>query len=161
MEGMPIPSAFGKSPVETGGADLAYLLLRLGGKLQRIAFAAAGFRPARGLGLSHVARINGDNADAAPMRGHHHPIGLVLAHAKLALEHGDDELARGVVVVEQDDLVQPRPFRLEANLGAPLGGDVAHCSNASRSWTSFSHVWEGACNSRACLRSGERGVEKR
>src|SRR5262249_13409004 len=124
------------------------LLLRLGRKLQRIALAAAGFRSARGLGFGYVARIDGDNADAAPMRRHHHPIGLVLAHTKLALEHRDDELARSVVVVEQDDLVQPRPFRLKANLSAPLGGDVAHCSNASRSRTSFSHVREGACNSR-------------
>src|SRR5262249_52272819 len=38
------------------------LFLRLGGKLQRIALAAAGFRSARGLGLGDVPGIDGDHA---------------------------------------------------------------------------------------------------
>src|SRR5262245_10010804 len=102
------------------------LFLRLGGKLERIALATAGFRSARGLGLGDVPGVDGDHAYPASMSGHHHPIGLILAHAEFPLEHGDDELARGVVVVEQNDLVQARPFRLEADLGARLGGDVGH-----------------------------------
>src|SRR5262244_3279657 len=102
------------------------LFLRLGGKLQRIALAAAGLGPARRLGLGDVPGIDGDHANAAPMGGHHHAIGLVLAHAELTLEHGDHELPRGVIVVEQNDLVQARPFRLQAYLGARLGGDVGH-----------------------------------
>src|SRR6266542_947258 len=67
-------------------------------------------------------------------------IGLILIHAEFCLEHGDDELARRVVVVEQNDFVQARPFRLQTNLGARLGGDVGHCSSTFRSSAPFSHV---------------------
>ena len=47
------------------------------------------------------------------MRRHHHPIGLVLVHAEHRLEHLHDELARRVVVVEQDHFVERRALRLE------------------------------------------------
>src|SRR5262249_40904122 len=62
MEKMPISSAFCKSPTEPDGANNARLFLRLGGKLQRIAFAATGFRSARGLGLGDVPGVDGDHA---------------------------------------------------------------------------------------------------
>src|SRR5215831_13765453 len=38
------------------------LFLRLGGKLQRIALAAAGIRSARGLGLGDIPGVDGDHA---------------------------------------------------------------------------------------------------
>src|SRR5262249_4713236 len=62
MEKMPISSALCKSQMEPGGADFARLFLRLGGKLQRIALAATGFRSARGLGLGDVPGVDGDHA---------------------------------------------------------------------------------------------------
>src|SRR5207253_10164985 len=107
------------------------LFLRLGRELQRIAFAAAGLSAARRLGLGDIARENAHHADTAAMRRHHHPVGLVLAHAEFALEHGDDEFARRVVVVEQNHFVQARPFRLETNLGARLDSDIRHCGSSS------------------------------
>src|SRR4029434_10589177 len=109
------------------------LFLRLGSELQRIALAAGGFRPARRVGLGDVSGVDGDRAYATLMGRHHHPIGLILIHAEFCLEHGDDELARRVVVVEQNDFVQARPFRLQTNLGARLGSDVGHCSSTLRS----------------------------
>src|SRR5262245_22308675 len=72
MEEMPIPSAFRKSPMEPGGANFTRLFLRLGGKLQRIALAAAGFRSARGLGLGDIPGVDGDHAHPAPVGRHHH-----------------------------------------------------------------------------------------
>ena len=42
------------------------------------------------------------------MRGHHHPIGLILVHAEHRLEHLHDELARRIVVVKQDHFVERR-----------------------------------------------------
>src|SRR5262245_1274713 len=105
------------------------LFLRLSGKLQRIAFAAASLRAARRFGLRNVTRVDGNHADAAAMRRHHDAICLIFAHAEFALEHGHDELARRVVVVEEDHLMQARPFRLETNFGARLRGDVGHCSS--------------------------------
>src|SRR5262245_6732985 len=60
------------------------------------------------------------------MRRDHHPVGLLLAHVEDGLEHADHELARRVVVVEQNDLVEARPLRLGPNLGARLGDNVRH-----------------------------------
>src|SRR5215211_7118353 len=52
---------------QNGRACGGTLFLRLGGELQRIALATAGFRSARGLGLGDVAGVDGDDAHAAPM----------------------------------------------------------------------------------------------
>src|SRR4029077_8235850 len=54
------------------------LFFRLGGELQRIALAPAGFRSARGLRLGDVPGVDGDHAYPAPMGRHHHAIGLIL-----------------------------------------------------------------------------------
>src|SRR6266436_5986529 len=77
----------------------AFSFLRLGRKHEGIALAAAGFRRARRFGLGDVFRVDRNNAGATPMGRHHHPIGLVAAHAEFSLEHRDDELPWRVVVV--------------------------------------------------------------
>jgi hypothetical protein len=92
------------------------LFLRLGRKRERIAFAAARLRRARGFGLGNVFGVDSDNADPAPMGGHHHPIGLALAHAEFRLQHRDDELPRRVIVIDEDDLVEARSFGLRLEL---------------------------------------------
>jgi hypothetical protein len=76
--------------------------------------------------LGAVLGVDRDDAGAAPVRGHHHPTGLFLAHAEFRLQHRDDELARRIVVVDQYHLVQPRPFGLQPDLGAWLRSDVPH-----------------------------------
>src|SRR5215831_747802 len=60
------------------------------------------------------------------MRRDHDLVGLVLGHPEFRLEHGDDELARRIVVIEQDHLVQAWPFRLGADFGLRLGDGVIH-----------------------------------
>src|SRR4051812_41040182 len=57
------------------------LFLRLGREEQRIALALAELGRLLGLGLGDVAREHRDNAGAALMRRHHHPVGLALVHA--------------------------------------------------------------------------------
>ena len=57
-------------------------------------------------------------------RGDHHLVGALLAHAELGLEHHDDEVARRVVVIDQDDLVQPRPFQLRFRRGFRFDGRI-------------------------------------
>ena len=80
------------------------------------------FRPASVARVALVSamslRIDGDDADAAPVRGDHHAVRLVLAHAELRLEHGDHEFARREVVVDENDLVEARPLGLRPDLGA-------------------------------------------
>jgi hypothetical protein len=60
------------------------------------------------------------------MRRYHDLVGLILGHPEFRLQHEDDEFARRVVVVEQDDLVQARPLGLGANLGLGFGDGVDH-----------------------------------
>ena len=62
------------------------------------------------LGLGD-SRRDGDDAAALAVRRQHHAVGLVAGHAEDGAEHADDELARRVVVVQQDDLVDLRPLR--------------------------------------------------
>jgi len=50
------------------------------------------------------------------MCGHHHSIGLFLAHPEFGLEHRDNELPRRVVIVDQDDLVKARSFSFRSDL---------------------------------------------
>jgi len=102
------------------------LFLRLGREQQRITLAAACVRRSRRLALGDVLREHGDHADAALMRGDHHPIRLILIHAELRLEHSDHKFPGRIVVVQQDDLVQARSFRLQSNFGARFARDVAH-----------------------------------
>src|SRR6266852_8716462 len=102
------------------------LFLWLGRKDERIALAAAGFRRARSFGLGDVSRVDRNNAGATPMRRHHHPIGLIVAHAEFSLEHRDDELPWRVVVVHKDDLVKAWSLRLWQDFDAWLGDDLSH-----------------------------------
>jgi hypothetical protein len=60
------------------------------------------------------------------VRGDHDLVGLVLGHAEFRLQHRDDKFSRGVVVVDEDDLVQARPFGLGLDLGFRLGDGVDH-----------------------------------
>ncbi len=53
---------------------------------------------------------DGDDADAFAMGGHHDSIGAGLADAELGFQNRDDEFARRVIVVDQNDLVQLRPL---------------------------------------------------
>src|SRR5258707_4632821 len=102
------------------------LFLRLGRKHEGIALAAAGSGRARRFGLGDVFRVDRNNAGATPMRRHHHPMGLVAAHAEFGLKHRDDELPWCVVVVHKDDLVKARPLRLWQDFNAWLGDDLSH-----------------------------------
>src|SRR5262249_26191375 len=88
------------------------LFLGLGREQERIALGATGVGGACRLGLGDVLGEHRDHADAEPVCGDHHLVGLVVGHAEFALEHGDDEFARGVIVVDQDHLVQPWPLDL-------------------------------------------------
>ncbi len=62
------------------------------------------------------------------MRRHHDAIGLVLGGAEHRLQHLDHELARRVVVIEQNDLVESRllDLGLEDRLGFQDVDVVAH-----------------------------------
>src|SRR5712671_174062 len=119
-------------------------LLRLGREQERIAFGAAGVGRARRLGLGDIPGIDRDHADAAAVRRHHHVVGLVLVHAELRLEDRDDELARREVVVDQNDLVQTRPLRLQPDFGACLAGGLGHLAvfpvAAPDAGSTFSHA---------------------
>ena len=106
-------------------ADLL-LFLRLGGEQQRIAFGAAGIGGARRLGLGDILGEDRDHAYAEPVRGDHDLVGLILGHAEFRLQHRDDKFSRGEVVVDEDDLVQARPFGLGLDPGFRLGDGVDH-----------------------------------
>src|ERR1700722_5267940 len=99
-------------------AATAGLFLRLGREQKRVALAAACFGSSRRLTLGHVLGVDRDHARTAPMCSHHHPIRLVLVHAKLRLQYRDDELPRRKIVVDENNLMEPRSFRLRPNLGA-------------------------------------------
>jgi hypothetical protein len=99
---------------------------RLGRKQEWISLAAAPICCSRRLTLGNVPGVDGDNAYAAPVRRHHHAAGLILTHAEFRLQDGDDELPRRKVVIDENDLVQARSFRLKPNLDAWPDGDVAH-----------------------------------
>src|SRR5438105_1720757 len=101
----------------------AWLLLGLRREGEGIAGAAAELRALRRFGLGDVLGEYGDYADPPFVRGHHHAVGLILVHAEHGLEHLDDELPRRVVVVEQDNLVEPRPFCFRLNLCARFGSN--------------------------------------
>jgi hypothetical protein len=58
--------------------------------------------------------------------GHHHPQGLILAHAKFCLQNHDDELAGRKVVIDQNDFVETGPFDLYLIFDVGLGDDVSH-----------------------------------
>src|SRR5690349_17735523 len=93
-------------------------IFRLGREHEGIALPAAGLGAARRLGLGDILGEDGDNARPALVRGDHDTVRLLLAHAEFALEDDHDELARRVVVVEQDDLVELRPRDLRLDLDA-------------------------------------------
>lgn len=104
------------------------LLLRLGRKRQRKAGGLAGIGGAGGLGLGDIAGEDGNDATALPVRGDHDAVGLVFGDAELGLEHANHKLARRVIIIEQDHLVELRLFDLGFGRSARLGdgGVVAH-----------------------------------
>src|SRR5947208_7226554 len=95
---------------EPATLDDLLLFLRLGGEQQRIALGAAGIGGARRLGLGDILGEDRDHADAAPVRGDHDLVGLILDHAEFGLQHREDEFERREIVVDEDDLVEARPF---------------------------------------------------
>src|SRR6516162_10933117 len=99
-------------------------LLGFGGEQQRIALGAAGVGGARRLGFGNVLGEDRNHAYAAPVRGDHDLVRLVLGHSEFRLQYRDDEFARRVVVIEKDDLVQPRTFGLGLDPGLRLGDGV-------------------------------------
>jgi hypothetical protein len=101
-------------------------LLWLGRKHKRIALAPARFRCPHRLGLGDVSRVDRNNADATPMRRHHYPIGLTVAHTELSLQQLNDELPRRVVIVHEDDLVKTRSLSFWQNFEAWLGDGLSH-----------------------------------
>src|SRR5262245_15606431 len=100
--------------------DIGVLLFLLCGEIERIALGAAHFRSFFRLRLRHVAGINRDDAGALLVRCHHHLVGVAFVHPEYGLEYLHDELARSVIIVEQDDLPQRRTLRLWLDLGARL-----------------------------------------
>ena len=56
---------------------------------------------------------------------------VILGHAEFRLQDGDDKFAGREVVVDEDDLVQARPFGLGPNLGFRLGDGVDHPGGTS------------------------------
>src|SRR5580658_8154256 len=118
---MPQASSTPSRP-RTGGD----LFFRFGSEAQRITLGRAGFGAAGGLGLGDVLHEHGDDADAFAMRGHHNVERLSFVEAENRLQHLDHEVARGIIVVEQYDLVQARARDARLGLDLPLGGDLAH-----------------------------------
>src|SRR6266849_6751453 len=116
---------------ESGKQRSLSLFFRLGGEQQRVALGAAGVGGARCLGLGDVLGEDRDHAYAEPVRGDHDLVGLVLGHAEFRLQHRDDKFARREVVVDEDDLVQARPFGLGLYLGFRLGNGVDHSASTS------------------------------
>src|SRR3981081_796874 len=67
--------------------------LRVGGEEQRVALCAAGIGGTGRRGLGDVLREDRDHAYAAPVRGDHDLVGLVLGHAEPRHHNTADEIA--------------------------------------------------------------------
>src|SRR5262245_35474950 len=91
-----------------------------------MAVLTAGVGALRRLALGDIAREGRDHAGAALVRRHHDAIGLILAHVEHHHEDRRDELARRVVVVDQDHLVEARLLDLGLGDGIGLDVDIAH-----------------------------------
>jgi hypothetical protein len=89
------------------------------------------------------------------VRGDHDLVGLVLGHAEFRLQDRDDEFARREVVVDEDDLVQPRPFGLGLDLGFRLGDGVDHAGQHlltfRRNWKKFDPSFRGDAKQRTTM----------
>jgi hypothetical protein len=104
----------------------ARLFFRLCAETQRIALGRASFGAARGLGLGDVLREHRHDADALAMGRRHHAERLGFIETKHGLEHPDHEVARRIVVVEENDFVQARTLNARLGLCRNLGGGLAH-----------------------------------
>src|SRR3984885_5989547 len=102
------------------------LFFWLGAKTQGIAFRRPRFGGARGLGLGDVLREHRHDADALAMGGHHHGERLGFIETKHRLEDSDHEVARRIVVVEENHFVQARTLNARLGLRRNLGGGLAH-----------------------------------
>ncbi len=109
-----------------GRAFTAQSFLRFGGEQQGIALGAAGIGGTRRLGFGDILGEHGDDTDPAAMRRDHDLVGLLLGHAEFPLQDADHEVARGEIVIDQDDLVQARSFGLGPDLGFRFGDGVDH-----------------------------------
>src|SRR5262245_7996894 len=100
------------APEESSNNTAPPLLFLLGRKIERIALGASHFRAFFRLRLCHIAGIDRDDADSLLVRRHHHFVGVTFVHPEYGLEHLHNEFARGVIIVEQDDLPQRRTLCL-------------------------------------------------
>jgi hypothetical protein len=121
-EGTSSSSISGLSVLAPRTVDALFLWLRR--EQQRIAQFPAGFRPVLCLALGDVLCIDGNNARTTSMRSHHHTMSLTLVDAELRLQDQDDKLARGVIVIDEDDLVKTRPLSVRQNSDAWFGINV-------------------------------------
>jgi hypothetical protein len=95
------------------------------GALQRVLMAAGEIHYLRDLGLGNLVAEHADNRDALFMHRQHDLEGLRVRHAEESLQHRDDEFHRGVIVIQQQHLVERRPLRLGPGLDRDGGIVIA------------------------------------
>src|SRR5438876_5843635 len=72
---------------------------------------------------------------------------MVFGHAEFRLQHRDDKFSRGEVVINEDDLVQARPFGLGLDPGFRLGDGIGHSGKhllTIRQWPSENTISRAA-----------------
>lgn len=94
----------------------------------------------RDLGFGDLVRVNATDADTLPMYMEHDLRGFFVILAEKALQHVNDEFHRGVIVVQQQNLVHRRFLRFRAGFGydtgvgtraAVLAGPPLRCADGS------------------------------
>lgn len=73
------------------------------------------------LGFRHLERKHTHHGDTFLVNGQHHFECLRMSHAEEPLQHMHDELHRGVIVIEQQDLVKRRTLSFGARFGDDAG----------------------------------------
>src|SRR5260221_12233117 len=102
--------------------------------LQRVLMLPCEIHDLGHLRFGDLVGVNAADADATPMHMQHYSGRLVTGLAEEPLEDVHDKLHRGVIVVQHENLIQRRLFRLRLGLDDGAGGwaliaallDVAH-----------------------------------
>jgi hypothetical protein len=102
------------------------LLLRFGCEQEWEAHSATSVCCSGCLSLGDVSGVNGNDTDATLMRGDHDTLRLAGIHTKLCLQHDDNELPRGKVIVDENNFVKPGSLGFWLNLGARPAIDISH-----------------------------------
>jgi hypothetical protein len=102
------------------------LFLWLGREQKRIAFAPTRICRLRCLRFSNIFCVDRHDTCATTMCRDHHSRGLILAYAEFRLQDRNDELARRVVVIDQDDFVKTGSFDLNLIFDRGLCYTVIH-----------------------------------